>query len=85
MLLFLAIALFAGWLAGLIMGREMGVVGSLIVGVLGALLGGFRLRLLASGLDISLRPGLPPYVWSAVAAVGGAIIVLLIRAVEERE
>ncbi len=84
LLLFLAIALFAGWLAGAITGRALGVAGSLSVGVLGALLGGFLFRLLAAGLDVSLRPELPPYVWSLfVALVGAVLVVLLIRAVEE--
>ena len=84
LLLFIAIALFAGWLAGMITGRALGLAGSLIVGVLGALLGGFLFRLLAAGLDVSLRAELPPYVWSLfVALVGAVLVVLLIRAVEE--
>ena len=85
LVLFLLIALFAGWLAGQIMGRAMGVVGSLVVGVLGALLGGFLFRLLATSLDVSLRHDLPPYVWSSlVALVGAVVVLLLIRAVEEK-
>ena len=85
LVLFLLIALFAGWLAGQITGRAMGVVGSLVVGVLGALLGGFLFRLLATSLDISLRPDLPPYVWSSVVALVGAVVVLLLQgAVKER-
>ncbi len=82
--LFLLIALFAGWLAGQITGRAMGVAGSLVVGVLGALLGGFLFKLLATSLDVSLRHDLPPYVWSSVVALVGAVVVLLlIRAVDE--
>ncbi len=85
LVLFLLIALFAGWLAGQITGRAMGVAGSLVVGVLGALLGGFLFRLLATSLEVSLRHDLPPYVWSSVVALMGAVVVLLlIRAVEER-
>ncbi len=84
LLLFLAIALFAGWLASRITGRALGLAGSLIVGVLGALLGGFLFRLLAAGLDVSLKSGLPPYAWSVfVALVGAVLVLLLIRAVEE--
>ncbi len=83
--LFLLIALFAGWLAGQIMGRAMGVLGSLAIGVLGALLGGFLFRLLAASVDLSLRHDLPPYVWSSVVALVGAVFVLvLIGAVEQR-
>lgn len=44
---FLLIGLAAGWLAGQIMrGGGMGLVGDLIVGVIGALLGGFLFRLI---------------------------------------
>ncbi len=85
LVLFLLIALFAGWLAGQITGRAMGALGSLAVGVLGALLGGFLFRLLAASLDISFRHDLPPYVWTLVVAVAGAVIVLLlIQTMEER-
>ena len=40
-LLFLVIGLIAGWLAGVIMkGSGYGVVGDIIIGILGALIGG---------------------------------------------
>ena len=43
--LFLVIGLVAGWLAGQIMkGKGFGLVGNLVVGVIGAFLGGFPLR-----------------------------------------
>ena len=42
---FILIGLVAGWLAGqLVRGGGFGVVGDIIVGVLGALLGGFLFR-----------------------------------------
>ena len=48
---FLLIGLVAGWLAGQLMkGRGFGIVGNMIVGVVGAVLGGFlfgMLRLVA--------------------------------------
>ena len=41
-ILFLLIGLVAGWLAGKIMkGKGFGLVGNLIVGVVGAFIGGF--------------------------------------------
>ncbi len=44
---FLLIGLLAGWLAGQIMkGGGFGLVGDLIVGCIGALLGGFLFRML---------------------------------------
>jgi uncharacterized membrane protein YeaQ/YmgE (transglycosylase-associated protein family) len=69
LLWFLLIGLAAGWLAGRIMkGRGFGLVGNLIVGVIGALLGGFLFTLL----------GLHAYglVGSLVTAVVGAIVLL---------
>jgi uncharacterized membrane protein YeaQ/YmgE (transglycosylase-associated protein family) len=39
---FIVVGLVAGWLAGLLMkGGGFGVIGDIVVGVLGALLGGF--------------------------------------------
>jgi cardiolipin synthase len=51
---FLIIGVVAGWLSGkLTRGRDFGVVGDLVVGILGALVGGFLFRLLGvvSGSD----------------------------------
>ena len=46
---FILIGIAAGWLAGQVMkGGGFGLVGDLIVGVIGALLGGFLFGLLAS-------------------------------------
>jgi uncharacterized membrane protein YeaQ/YmgE (transglycosylase-associated protein family) len=45
---FILIGLAAGWLAGQLMrGGGFGVIGDIIVGVIGALLGGFCLAVLA--------------------------------------
>ena len=45
---FILIGLAAGWVAGqLTKGGSFGVVGDILVGVIGALLGGFLLRTLA--------------------------------------
>lgn len=71
LLWFLLIGLIAGWLAGQIMkGRGFGLVGNLIVGVLGALLGG----LLFDALGLSAY-GLPG---SLVMAVVGAVVLLFL-------
>ena len=43
---FLLIGMAAGWLAGKLMeGRSFGLLGNLVVGVIGAILGGFLFRL----------------------------------------
>ena len=47
LLYFLLIGLFAGFLAGIIMkGRGMGFLGNLVVGVVGAYIGGFLFRII---------------------------------------
>jgi uncharacterized membrane protein YeaQ/YmgE (transglycosylase-associated protein family) len=68
---FLLIGLVAGWLAGQFMkGRGFGLVGNLVVGVIGAVLGGFLFRLVglaATGLLGSL-----------ISATVGAIVLLFL-------
>jgi uncharacterized membrane protein YeaQ/YmgE (transglycosylase-associated protein family) len=47
LIVFLVIGLLAGWLAGRIMRRKgFGLVGDLVIGVIGALLGGWLFNLL---------------------------------------
>jgi uncharacterized membrane protein YeaQ/YmgE (transglycosylase-associated protein family) len=70
---FLLIGLAAGWLAGLLMrGRDLGLVNDLIVGVLGAFLGGILFWLIglsATGLIGSL----------IMATVGAVVFLYLLR------
>ena len=68
---FLLIGLIAGWLAGQIMkGKGFGLGGNLIIGVIGALLGGFLFGLL--GLSSNSLLG------SLVTATVGAIVLLFL-------
>ena len=57
LILFLAIGVAAGWIAGQIMkGRGFGLVGNMVVGVVGAFLGGHLLGLLGiSGSGLIAR------------------------------
>lgn len=67
---FILIGLAAGWLAGQILGvGGQGLVGDLIVGVIGALLGGFLFRV----VGISVGGGL---LGSLVVATVGAIALI---------
>ena len=69
LLFFLLIGLVAGWLAGQIMkGAGFGLVGNLIVGVIGAFVGGFIFDTL----------GIATYglIGSLIAALVGAIVLL---------
>ena len=69
--LFLVIGAVAGWAAGKLMeGRGFGILGNLIVGVLGALAGGFLFRSLgitAGGIAGAL-----------VTALVGAVVLLFL-------
>ncbi len=70
---FLIIGVVAGWLSGKLMrGHGFGLVGDLVVGILGALIGGFIFRFL--GVTFFGLIG------SFVSATAGAIVLLwLIR------
>jgi uncharacterized membrane protein YeaQ/YmgE (transglycosylase-associated protein family) len=76
LLLFLLIGLAAGWLAGqVIKGGGFGLVGDLIVGVIGALLGGWLFRQLGiatGGLLGAL----------VTATVGAIVLLLLLRLIK---
>jgi uncharacterized membrane protein YeaQ/YmgE (transglycosylase-associated protein family) len=72
-LIFLLIGLAAGWAAGKVLkGRDFGLVGNLIIGCIGALLGGF----LFAVLQISI--GGNAIITSLIAAFVGAIVLLLL-------
>jgi uncharacterized membrane protein YeaQ/YmgE (transglycosylase-associated protein family) len=71
LIIFLVIGALAGWLAGVIMkGGGFGVIGNIIVGILGALLGGWVLPKL--GITIGGEFG------GFITAVIGAVILLFI-------
>ncbi len=75
---FTLIGLAAGFLAGLVVkGHGFGIVGNLIVGVVGALLGGFLFNLV--GLSATGRLG------QLICALVGAIVLLfLLRFVKSK-
>jgi uncharacterized membrane protein YeaQ/YmgE (transglycosylase-associated protein family) len=77
-ILFLLIGALAGWLAGKIMkGRGFGILGNMLVGVVGAFIGGFLFRavgLAAYGLIGSL----------ITATVGAVVLLFLIGLVKKQ-
>lgn len=75
LLWFLFIGLIAGWLASAIVGGGYGVVGDIVVGVVGAFLGGFLFR----QLGVSSGGGLLGQI--IVATVGAIVLLLLLRLV----
>lgn len=65
----------AGWLAGLVVqGTGLGVIGDIIVGILGALIGGFLITLLLPGTFAFTGFN----IGSLIIAFIGAVILLLI-------
>ena len=75
---FLIIGLIAGWLAGKLMkGGGFGFWGDLVVGVVGAFVGGFLFRLLGlGGADSGLVGSL------LVAVVGSVALLFVIRLIK---
>jgi len=71
-IVFLVIGGIAGWLAGLILkGGGFGLVGNIVVGILGALLGGWLFKL----LKISIGG---EWVGPIVTATVGAVVLLFV-------
>jgi uncharacterized membrane protein YeaQ/YmgE (transglycosylase-associated protein family) len=64
----------AGWLAGLVMHSGLGVIGDIVVGIIGAFIGGFLFNLLGA-------PGATGFnVWSVfVSFIGAVVLLALIR------
>lgn len=76
LLWFILIGLAAGWLAGkLVRGGGYGILGDIVVGLIGAIIGGYLFRALgvtAYGLLGSL----------IVATVGAIVLIFLVRLVK---
>ena len=67
----------AGWVASLIMGTNsrQGCLMDIVVGIVGAFIGGFVMRLLSGG-DFMVDPGF--HLTSFIVAVAGAVVLLFI-------
>lgn len=73
-LIWIVIGLIAGWLASAVVGGGMGVIGDIVVGVVGAFLGGLIFR----GLHLSVPfAGLPGTI--LVAFVGAVVLLVILR------
>jgi uncharacterized membrane protein YeaQ/YmgE (transglycosylase-associated protein family) len=76
----IVVGLIAGWLASQVMPSSFGIIGDTVVGMIGALVGGFIFEELgeagATGINI----------WSIfVAFVGAVVLLFVIRAVGGRK
>ena len=82
LLAWIIVGLIAGWLAGQVMkGSGYGIVGDIIVGIIGALIGGFLASALlgipnpVNGIDVTSI---------VVAFIGAVILVWILRALPGR-
>jgi uncharacterized membrane protein YeaQ/YmgE (transglycosylase-associated protein family) len=73
-LLWALVGLIAGWLASAVVGGGFGVVGDIVVGIVGAFLGGFIFRALHVATPFA---GLPGTVF--VAFIGAVVLLLFLR------
>ncbi len=75
----LVIGLIAGWLASVVMGRGgYGIVGDIIVGVIGAFIGG----VIARALGLFGPAANDPISWGSLifAIIGAIILIAIVRA-----
>ncbi len=80
LLIWLIVGLVAGWLAGLVVGRGgFGLLGDIVVGIVGAFVGGFLVRTLHIRLPVGGIGGT-----ILVAFVGAVVLLLLLRLVARR-
>jgi uncharacterized membrane protein YeaQ/YmgE (transglycosylase-associated protein family) len=80
-LAWLVVGLIAGWLAGLVMkGGGYGVIGDIVVGVVGALLGGFLAGVLFGGDYVTGINGTTIF----VAFLGAVVLIAVVRTLPGR-
>ena len=73
-LVWAVIGLIAGWLASAVVGGGYGLIGDIVVGIVGAFLGGFIFRALGAGEPFG---GLAGTIF--VAFVGAVVLLLVLR------
>lgn len=73
-LLWAVVGLIAGWLASAIVGGGYGVIGDIVIGVVGAFLGGFIFREMHVKVPFT---GLPGTIF--VAFIGAVVLLLIFR------
>ena len=71
---FLIIGAVAGWLAGiLVKGSGFGLIGDLVVGILGAFIGGWLFTQFGVGMG-----GMPVEIGALIVATVGAVVLLFV-------
>lgn len=80
-LVWLVVGLIAGWLAGVVMkGGGFGILGDIVVGILGALIGGFLASVLLGG-DYVTGLNLPTIL---VSFFGAVVLIAILRMIPGR-
>ncbi|MGC9128793.1 MAG: GlsB/YeaQ/YmgE family stress response membrane protein [Acidithiobacillus sp.] len=80
LIVFLLIGAVAGWLAGLLVrGRGFGLIGDIVVGIIGAFIGGFLLT--ALGLAGLFGAGIIGAI--VVAFIGAAVLLFIIKLIKK--
>ena len=74
------VGLLAGFLASQVMGKGgYGIVGDIIVGLVGAFIGGFLVKLIFPNFDFSMND-IGAFIASVVvAAIGAIVLIFLLR------
>jgi uncharacterized membrane protein YeaQ/YmgE (transglycosylase-associated protein family) len=74
LIIWLAVGAIAGWLAGsIVKGGGFGVLGDIVVGIVGAFVGGWLLPRLGVHLGVGLVPVI------ASATIGAVVLLLVVR------
>ena len=74
LIFWIVLGALAGWIASMIMGRnaQMGAGANIIVGIIGAIIGGFLMNAVGS-------PGVTGFnLYSILVAIGGAVVLLFL-------
>jgi uncharacterized membrane protein YeaQ/YmgE (transglycosylase-associated protein family) len=73
-LLWVILGAAAGWIASMIMGSDaqMGAIANIIVGILGAVVGGFLFNLVGLAGDTGFN------LWTLLVAIVGAVVLLFV-------
>lgn len=66
--IFIILGGIVGWLASQLLGREEGVVGSIVIGIIGSFIGSFVSQLLTSGTSY-LTLSWSGFLWSLIGAI----------------
>jgi uncharacterized membrane protein YeaQ/YmgE (transglycosylase-associated protein family) len=79
-LIWAVIGLIAGWLASAVVGGGYGILGDIVIGIVGAFIGGFLFRELGVGSPFG---GLAGTIF--VAFIGAIVLLLLLRLIHRAQ